>query len=109
MLHASEGPPRYRGGVDDPETFDPGGRFRSEVAASQLVDPMPGLEVLAGSLGIPLDDVVHHALVRWSSAGSEALLAAPPEMLVALRDAAGDGDVDRVRGIVAALLAAWDA
>jgi hypothetical protein len=95
--------------VDDPETFDPGGRFRSEVAASRLVDPLPGLEVLARSLSVPLDDVVHHALVRWSSAGAEALLAAPPAMLVALRDAADEGDVTRVRGIVATLLAGWDA
>ena len=95
--------------MDDPETFDPGGRFRAEVAASRLVDPMPGLEVLARSLDVPVGDVVHHALVRWSSAGAEALLAAPPDMLVALRDAADAGDVERVRGIVAALLAGCDA
>ncbi len=94
--------------MDDPETFDPGGRFRSEVAASRLVDPLPGLEALARSLGVPVGDVVNHALVRWSSAGAEALMAAPPDMLVALRDAADAGDVDRVRGIVAALLSGWD-
>lgn len=93
----------------DPETFDPGGAFRDQVRASRLVDPMPGLEVLAANLGVPVDDVVHHALVRWSSAGSEALMAAPPEMLVALRDAAEAGDVQRVRGITLALLAGWDA
>ena len=95
--------------MDDPETFDPGGAFRDEVRSSRLVDPMPGLEVLAANLGLPVDDVVHHALVRWSSAGSEALLAAPPDMLLALRDAADAGDVQRVRGITQALLAGWDA
>ncbi|MBM3634978.1 MAG: hypothetical protein FJW99_06795 [Actinobacteria bacterium] len=94
--------------MSDAETFDPGGRFRAEVAASRIVDPLPGLRVLADELGVPVADVVHHALVRWSSAGSEALLAAPPEMLVALREAADAGDIDRVRGIVAALLAGWD-
>ncbi len=94
--------------MTDPDQFDPGGRFRAEVAASRLVDPMPGIDVLAANLGVPVDDVVHHALVRWSSAGAEALMAAPPEMLVALRDAADAGDVDRVQGIVAALLAGWD-
>lgn len=94
--------------MTDPDQFDPGGRFRAEVAASQLVDPMPGIDVLAANLGVPVDDVVHHALVRWSSAGAEALMAAPPEMLVALRDAADAGDVHRVQGIVAALLAGWD-
>ena len=36
------------------------------------------------------------------------LLAAPPDMLVALRDAADAGDMTRVRGIVDALLAGWD-
>ena len=74
-----------------------------------MTDPMPGIQVLADELGVPVDDVVHHALVRWSSAGSEALRAAPPEMLVALRGAAEAGDIDRVRGIVDALLAGWDA
>ena len=94
--------------MTDPDQFDPGGRFRAEVAASRLVDPMPGIDVLAANLGVSVDDVVHHALVRWSSAGAEALMAAPPEMLVALRDAADAGDVHRVQGIVAALLAGWD-
>ena len=94
--------------MTDPDQFDPGGRFRAEVAASRLVDPMPGIDVLAANLGGPVDDVVHHALVRWSSAGAEALMAAPPEMLVALRDAADAGDVHRVQGIVDALLAGWD-
>lgn len=93
----------------DPETFDPGGRFRADVAASQVLDPMPGLGELAHRLDVPVEHVVHHALVRWSSAGSEALLAAPPQMLVALRDAADAGDTARVRGIVDALLAGWDA
>lgn len=92
----------------DPETFDPGGRFRAEVAASQVLDPMPGLGEMARQLGLPVDQVVHHALVRWSSAGAEALLAAPPDMLVALGDAADAGDLPRVRGIVDALLAGWD-
>ena len=92
----------------DPETFDPAGRFRAEVRASGLIDPIPGLGALAANLGGPVEDVVHHALVRWSSAGAEALLAAPPQMLVALRDAADAGDLDRVRGIINALLADWD-
>ena len=73
--------------MSDPETFDRGGRFRAEVAASLLNDPMPGIAVLAERLGLPADQVAHHALVRWMAAGSEALLAAPPELLVALRDA----------------------
>ncbi len=94
--------------MSDPETFDPDGRFRAEVAASQVQNPMEGIRVLADRLGLPPEHVVHHALVRWMAAGSEALLAAPPEMLVALRDAAGAGDTERVRGITDALLSGWD-
>ncbi|MSO43970.1 MAG: hypothetical protein EXQ74_01460 [Thermoleophilia bacterium] len=93
--------------MDDVETFDPDGRFRAALAASSLLDPMPGLTALATSLGVDVDGVVHHALVRWSSAGSEALLAGAPEMLLALRDAAATGDLERVRGITDALLASW--
>jgi hypothetical protein len=91
----------------DPDAFDPGGRFRAEVAASLASDPMPTLRMLAANLGLPLEDVVHYALHRWAAAGSEALLSGPPEALEALRDAAEAGDVERVRGIVAWLMAAW--
>lgn len=93
----------------DPDAFDPGGRFRAQVEASLFDDPLPTFRVLAERLGIPAEDVVHYALHRWASAGSEALMAGPPEMLVALRDAADAGDLERVRGIAAALLAGWDA
>jgi len=94
--------------MGDPDSFDPGGAFRAEVRDSQLLDPMPGLSALAKSLGVPVEQVVHHALVRWSAAGSEALLASPPDLLVALRDATNAGDAGRVSGIVDALLAGWD-
>jgi len=93
----------------DPETFDPGGRFRERIAASLAQDPMPTLEALAANLGVDVDDVVHYALHRWAAAGSEALLSGPPELLDDLRRAAADGDLERVRGIVSALLAAFSA
>jgi hypothetical protein len=92
----------------DPDRFDPGGRFRAEVRASLALDPMPTMRTLAANLGLPVEEVVHHALARWASAGSEALLAGPPEVLLALRDAAAEGDLERVRAIVAFLLAGWD-
>ena len=92
----------------DHDAFDPGGRFRAQVAASLADDPMPTFRVLAERLGVPVEDVVHYALHRWAAAGSEALLAGPPEMLVALRVAADAGDLERVRGIAEALLAGWD-
>jgi hypothetical protein len=57
--------------------------FRTAVALSRLVDPRSTLENLARNTGLTYDDVVHHALVRYSSSGAEALLAIEPQ---ALRD-----------------------
>jgi hypothetical protein len=90
------------------DDFDPGGRFRAQVAASLASDPMPTFRTLAARLGVPVDDVVHYALHRWAAAGSEALLAGPPEALVELARAAEAGDLQRVRGIAGFLLAGWD-
>jgi len=95
--------------VSDPESFDPGGAFRDAVRDSLVADAMPTLERLADNLGLPVDQVVHYALHRWASAGAEALMAGPPEILDRLRDAADRGDLDAVRGIVGMLLAGRDA
>jgi hypothetical protein len=92
----------------DPDRFDPDGRFRAEVKASLALDPMTTMRALAANLGVPVEHVVHHALARWAAAGSEALLAGPPEVLIALRDAARAGDLERVRGIAEFLLAGWE-
>ena len=91
--------------MTDPETFDPGGRFRAAVAASLVADPMPTFTRLAENLGIAVDDVVHFALYRWASAGAEALMSGPPEVLRELADAVEAGDLERVRGIASFLLA----
>lgn len=91
----------------DPETFDPDGRFRAAVAASLAADPMPTFTQLAANLGIPVGDVVHYALFRWAAAGSEALMSGPPEVLADLAAAAESGDLERVRGIVAFLMAGF--
>lgn len=93
--------------MSDPETFDPGGRFRSAVAASLPADPMPTFTRLAENLGVPVEDVVHYALYRWAAAGAEALLSGPPEVLSDLAAAAEAGDLERVRGISAFLLAGF--
>jgi hypothetical protein len=92
----------------DPERFDPGGRFRADLAASLAQDPAPVFRRLAEQLGVPVEHVIHHALCRWAAAGSEALLSGPPEVLLRLREAADAGDLERVRGIAAFLLAGWE-
>ena len=91
----------------DHDTFDPHGRFRAAVSASLAADPMPTFTQLAANLGVPVADVVHYALVRWASAGSEALMSGPPQMFVDLVQAADEGDLERVRGIVSFLRAGF--
>ena len=74
--------------------------FARAVDASRAVDPLPTFENLSSATGVPVDDLVHHALVRWVSAGSEALMAVEPQALRDLIDARRREDWDAVAGIV---------
>jgi hypothetical protein len=66
---------RWTGPVADD---DPHANFKREVTASALVDPLPTLENLADYVGLPVGAVARHALVKWTSAGSDALLEVGP-------------------------------
>jgi hypothetical protein len=57
---------------------DPHANFKREVAAGALVNPLPTLRNLAAFVGLPLGAVCRHALVKWTSAGSDALLELGP-------------------------------
>ena len=70
------------------------------MAASLLQDPRPTLERLSEETGVPVDDLIHHALVRWVAAGSEALLSLEPRVLEDLRDARRREDWTAVAGII---------
>ena len=74
--------------------------FADAVAASRLQDPRPALENLSAATGVPVDDLVHHALVRWVSAGSEALLSVEPQVLRDMVEARRREDWDALAGIV---------
>lgn len=74
--------------------------FARQVEASRAVDPMPTFATLSAETGIPVDDLVHHALVRWVSAGAEALMAVEPPVLRELVDARRREDWATVGGIV---------
>lgn len=87
---------------------DPHASFRRSVADSRLVDPMPTFRGLSRSTGIPVEDLVHHALARWASAGSEALLFIGPQVLRDLVAARRAGDWEKVAGIVDWLEAGWE-
>src|SRR5688572_471472 len=57
---------------------DPHANFKRDVATGSLVDPLPTLTNLADFVGLPLGAVVRHALVKWTTAGSDALLEVGP-------------------------------
>jgi hypothetical protein len=64
------------------------------------VDPRPTFERLGEEVGIPVPELTHHALVRWASAGAEALMSLEPEVLRDLIDARRREDWTAVAGII---------
>jgi hypothetical protein len=74
--------------------------FADAVAASKAQDPLPTFRRLSEETGIPVDDLVHHALVRWVAAGSEALMSVEPRMLDDLAEARRREDWTAVAGII---------
>jgi hypothetical protein len=74
--------------------------FARQVQLSRAVDPMPTFDRLSENTGVPVDDLVHHALVRWAAAGAEALMAIEPQVLRDLIEACEREDWERVAGIV---------
>ena len=74
--------------------------FAEGVAASGLLDPRPTFENLSQATGVPVDALIHHALVRWTTAGAEALMAVEPQVLRDLIAARKREDWAAVGGIV---------
>jgi hypothetical protein len=74
--------------------------FARLVDDARDVDPYPTFQALAQETGIPVDDLVHLALVRWASAGAEALMATDPKVLDDLVAARKREDWGAVAGIV---------
>jgi hypothetical protein len=87
---------------------DPHADFRRAVADSRLLDPMPAFRRLSEMTGVPVQDLVHHALARWASSGSEALLFIGPAVLGELVQARQANDWAKVAGIIDWLEAGWD-
>jgi N-glycosylase/DNA lyase len=82
--------------------------FAEVVEASKLQDPRATFDALSKETGIPVDDLIHHALTRWAAAGSEALMATSPQVLRQLKEARDREDWDAVAGLID-WLAAGDA
>ena len=74
--------------------------FIAAVEASKLQDWRPTFENLSAETGVPVGDLVHHALVRWVSAGAEALMTVEPQALRDLLAARDREDWPAVAGIL---------
>ena len=74
--------------------------FAQAVAGAAQVDPAATFANLAAATGVPEDALRHYALVRFASAGADAILALEPEALRRLVDARRREDWAAVAGIV---------
>lgn len=74
--------------------------FARTVAAAKAQDPLPTFAVLSKTTGIPADDLIHFALVRWVAGGSELLMSMEPQALRDLVAAREREDWDAVAGII---------
>ena len=64
------------------------------------MDPMPTFRALSQETGVRVDTLVHLALVRWASAGAEALMAVEPQVLRELIEARRREDWAKVGGML---------
>lgn len=81
---------------------DPDGNLKHDVAAYAHLEPLGTLTALARHLDVPVGALVRYVLARWTTGGSEALLALGPSTVARLRDeieaAEADGtDAARLR------------
>lgn len=74
--------------------------FARQAETSLTVDPSPTFENLSKATGVPVETLVHYALVRWTSAGAEALLSIQPQALTELIEARKSEDWPKVAGII---------
>jgi hypothetical protein len=74
--------------------------FAEAVASSRLQDPYATLRNLSRVTGVPVDDLIHHALVRYVSAGSEMLLSLQPLVLRDLIEARRREDWAAIAGMI---------
>ena len=74
--------------------------FARRAEEALVMDPMPTFAALSSATGVPVDTLVHYALVRWVSAGSEALLSIEPQALRELVEARHREDWPAVAGII---------
>ena len=60
---------------------DKDANFKSEVSLYARADPMPTLERMSRSLGIPVGALARYILARWATSGSDGLLEIGPTVV----------------------------
>ncbi len=71
------------------DTWGPADRhanFKADVACYTSADPLPTLENLSKSTGIPVECLIRYVLVKYAASGSDALLAMEPIVFRQMRD-----------------------
>jgi hypothetical protein len=64
--------------TDTWEEHDPQGNFKADVAHYTVVDPLPTIEGLSRSTGIPVPCLIRYILVKYAASNADALLAMGP-------------------------------
>lgn len=85
---------------------DPHANFKAEVALYSAHDPLPTLENLSRTTGIPVPSLIRYILVKYAASGSDALLAMTP---VVFRQMQQQVEQAEQAGTDAARLQAYDA
>ena len=75
---------------------DPDANFKRDVALYSQIDPMPTLQGMSRSLGLPVGAIARYVLVKWATSGSEGAMEVGPrvvrQMAAVVSDAEGLGE-----------------
>ena len=75
---------------------DPDANFKRDVALYTQIDPMPTLQGMSRSLGLPVGAIARYVLVKWATSGSEGAMEVGPrvvrQMAAVVSDAEGLGE-----------------
>ena len=63
------------------ERADPDANFKRDVAQYSRIDPMPTLEGMSRSLGLPVGAIARYVLVKWATSGSEGVMELGPRVV----------------------------
>ena len=98
---------------------DPDANFKQDVALYSQIDPMPTLEGMSRSLGLPVGAIARYVLVKWATSGSEGAMEVGPrvvrQMAAVVSEAEGLGEdsarlvaYEKLSGIVSWLETIWE-